>query len=1036
MTEITFIHPCFHHLFTNSKPVKKRNRNQQKRQVTDEKLLIQTLKNSQWKDLLTDIHGIDMDKDEMHKLSQHIFTKALDLLAYNNQIRLLQELVKFGNKTLFRKVALPASVHLLSRQTPLLTEIDFIELASFRRLEVCFDASLHNIDSLSNTERAGQILFSAIAKGAVFVDWKQKALMKSEPRQWIVESFASWLELKTLKNSSRNKPNDDLSEIDYRRARWFPDPLTELLVLRWFEDFPDMPLLHGSQRAQTALFSFLQKTGISKCDMPASLAIFTTWASHSIALEIPPYMHCIAFDKPLVSHISPESWLRLYIDQPVRKWDSSIVTEDSSIAGKELIRNESGILPLESQKEFIAKIKKLLNSKNGKTWIIKAIDNYLSVECRDADNPAYITWLIAMFVLKLLNSGGLAKKNLTVSSVKRYLGAIHKPLLSAFADIDAAQISGKQWLVLLQDAIDQHSKDQMSRNRIAEFACFIQQLDNNPHFDPNELDGAAIGKRVSANLVSSSEFDRALALIPYGGHAEHMQRLTGALGYYLGLRSGETMHLLLKDIAGEANPELYIRTSRYYGTKNRTSRRMPLKALLPPPLFHEFMRFYHKRMDEEGGSEGNKLLFSYTGNATQPLTYDELITPFMDALKRVTGDQTLVYHTLRHSFANNTLIRLLLPEFPRLRCQSVAMFDHPYFNWKSCNRFRQILLSGTDKDVRTSVRGTLYQLAMLMGHASPETTIKCYLHMFDWIIGRCLSDEFIQYDDVVIKHILKENGKYWYQLKKRLARRAGDALIPTDALLAHRRKKYKDSFANPMMELIEMPVRRGVNVSRYRNIKATDLIQLLPMLFHKEFTIEEISERMNISPDDIIQQKCNAEALATNKTRMNHIRVPLVPSLLNGVYQHKDRALVLKKASELRTNDKHLAFGLRKFTGGSPSNGMEVKHGTIKDTFLYIEFLIKLGVPKSRIILWHYPDPRSDKSKQDRIRKRWSKETGVPLKHILTKPISRSKYSVDSRDWIGWVSVFVCESKSKSLNKSTGIQQALHLLAVFNYGTY
>jgi len=107
-----------------------------------------------------------------------------------------------------------------------------------------------------------------------------------------------------------------------------------------------------------------------------------------------------------------------------------------------------------------------------------------------------------------------------------------------------------------------------------------------------------------------------------------------------------------------------------------------------------------------------------------------------------------------------------------------------------------------------------------------------------------------------------------------------------------------------------------------------------------------------------------------------------------------------------------------------------VKLGTTSEVNAYIKLLKKLGVPKSRVVLWYYPDPRSlDASKK--MVNDWSQATGIPEKRILVKPSARSKLSQNPRKRIGWISVFVCECKN-SLQKSPGIQQALHLLAVFS----
>jgi hypothetical protein len=205
------------------------------------------------------------------------------------------------------------------------------------------------------------------------------------------------------------------------------------------------------------------------------------------------------------------------------------------------------------------------------------------------------------------------------------------------------------------------------------------------------------------------------------------------------------------------------------------------------------------------------------------------------------------------------------------------------------------------------------------------------------------------------------------------------------------------------------------------------------MIFQKGHTIEEISERLNVSPERIIQAKEDAEELDLIRTKSGKSRMPLVLTPLSGTQQHKDRNRILNKSTQMRNNDKDIRFGLQKFVHGSPSTGMEVKLGTANEVKMYINFLRKLGMPKTRIILWYYPDSNATESEQKEMYQWWAKTTGIPNERILQKPSKRAQLSQNKRQRIGWISVFVQKDRM-SKEKSTGVQQALHLLAVFTHG--
>jgi len=1026
MTCYISLHTSFHHLLEKNEKKKQRNRQSQKVQIQHEQEVIKFLVDSKWNMLIVGIDCIQMDKTEVKELVKQMYAESSSLLSYFNKHQLLMKIIKFGNKSLNRTVALPDPIYLLPHNTPLLNEYDFIELAAFRMLETKFEESIVRLDKLSADERVGQILFSSIAYGALFNSWKQNALMESTRAQWIVEKFAIWVELKSLKPSLKNKSLDDFCDDDYKIARWFPDCRTELLILRWFKDFPNRDDFKGTLRSlQSFLFAFLRKSGVLKEDMPDSLALFSCWASHSLALEIPPYMHSISYDKPLVTHVSSESWFRMYSGKEVLKCKPKSVSKHYTADMKYSIHQNLGLVPISEQRDYINRIHHKISA--AKMTRIQCV-NYIREQL---DNPAsFIAWLIAAFSLNLIMHGGLEKKKLELSTVYRYLGAIKTPLLNTFANVDTSTISENEWLFHLQQAIDDHSYDQTSKNRIIEFAQFIIQLDEIPDIDIHELEGVTIHKRVNANLVSQKEFEKALAKIVYGGRVERMCRIAAVFGFYLGLRRGETLHLLLKDIAGQASPELLVRSNTHRNTKNRTSRRLPLSALIPAPLFYEFMLYYHERVEEENGKLGNKLLFCNTNNSTTPLTDKELLQPIVNVLKSVTGDQTLVYHSLRHSFANNTFLRLLIPEFPQIICSGIKMFEYEGFSMRSCMKFRHRLLPGVEKDVRLSVRDTLYQLVMFMGHASPETTIKSYLHMFDWIIHRSLPTGVESFSDEHIRSLLDESSKYWFELKKEFTENIKGGSLNPEKVVAYARKKFTSEFSNPAKKKT-LKKRHSSNKPTVRVLQPEDLIQLLPMFFQKILTIEEISERLNVSPENIIQIKENAEALHQIKTRTGQSRLQLVLPPLKGKQQHKDFKRILEKYKTLRKNDRTLSWFLKKFIHGSPTTGMEVKFGTESEVNLYIALLRKLGIPKTRIILWFYPDSRSSDIELQRIIHAWAVTTGILTERILKKPSPRSKISQDPRRRRGWVSVFVCENKD-NFQKSSGVQQAFHLLAVFN----
>src|SRR5450631_3015657 len=106
---------------------------------------------------------------------------------------------------------------------------------------------------------------------------------------------------------------------------------------------------------------------------------------------------------------------------------------------------------------------------------------------------------------------------------------------------------------------------------------------------------------------------------------------------------------------GRDKPELVLRPTRKRRLKSAGStRRIPLHVLLLPDEM-DLLRAWVSQFEL---SEKEALLFGMTGMPMSPLPEPWLTVPIREALWQVTGDHTLSFHALRHSFATWLLVRL------------------------------------------------------------------------------------------------------------------------------------------------------------------------------------------------------------------------------------------------------------------------------------------------------------------------------------------------------------------------------------------
>jgi len=239
------------------------------------------------------------------------------------------------------------------------------------------------------------------------------------------------------------------------------------------------------------------------------------------------------------------------------------------------------------------------------------------------------------------------------------------------------------------------------------------------------LDGQA--SRVRACLVTVSDVERAFALL--GDDVEAV--LAGALGFYTGLRIGEVRNIRLADFVDRTALKLRVRahpTSRLgpgNTLKSAAARRLlGMGDLLPQPHFGLLdEHIYLRRLETPAGSHG--LLF--TVDLDDPVSFSAP-TRFIWALRSVTSDPTLSFHSLRHSFASWSFLRLHLHLLPRVRDCGLVGIDHAHFSEQAVNDWVAAVF-----EPHGGPMTHLSTLARLMGHEFVATTLEHYVHIRSWV---------------------------------------------------------------------------------------------------------------------------------------------------------------------------------------------------------------------------------------------------------------------------------------------------------------
>jgi site-specific recombinase XerD len=331
------------------------------------------------------------------------------------------------------------------------------------------------------------------------------------------------------------------------------------------------------------------------------------------------------------------------------------------------------------------------------------------------------------------------------SSIRRYVFLIATRVMPRFEHCDPLEVDEEAWEEVVEQVFDEdvffHRERDSDNSQpkgngysialikaLRHFFWFLSQRREKALHLKGMLPGTGLLK-VDANIITVDEYKAALDWLsgPSGFsdlHLRNASRVALIFGYRCGLRRAEAAYLRVCDF--DRADHLHVRPGSLRKLKTSNARRdLPLRVLLPTEELEEVLKFVSAR-EPAGSNREDALLFSVESNPQAPINFERVIGQVHCALRTATGDESLHYHHLRHSFANMILLKL----WPDLHLvarhvfhrhpETVAWFDDP----ESFRRqlFGTSAISGSD----------LQAIALLMGHGSSATTLEHYIHILDW----------------------------------------------------------------------------------------------------------------------------------------------------------------------------------------------------------------------------------------------------------------------------------------------------------------
>ena len=694
-------------------------------------------------------HNASLTREELDNLLT-TFSQENSARTISFVIRFLAKGLSEGRKTLGWKVAIPPVTITIKREQSRFTPAGFVELSRLRQIEAAFIKSLRNASALSYEQHLGRLLLSAMLFGGLIQrQWLEPWLRAISKPKVMIHDTILWVDMERVWQHPR-KASDVYYEGSRKRnaeapifmnRRWIGDPVTRSLILQWLQ----LPgLIDRKNRhlpnAYDLVTMFLKKVGLAKELHPVNLKHLIVMAEIRLGLIVPSYLASYAAGDIVSVSVPAETWTRLLSGKAVPRQATGGPGNDEDHALRTQKPWESPfhsmMLVPDEQRNLLSRLRKLFSKTRG---VKKSIPSLLSeIDLFVKANAAQLCPLI-LFLAKwseyLLSDRGRNKP----STVERYLGSVAAKLLAVFENEDLQEMETAEFIEFydrLVETVTSYNESGYALQTLGRFHRFLVQHHGvaNIHSGYFSKRSGPPETRVNANLVSQTEFDRLKTVLGFEDNNRSRTAtaclLVAIFGFRCGLRRNEVLFLRVRDIMGRHKPELVLRPTSKRGLKTSgSSRRIPLHLLLPPDemaLLHEWLS-QHELLGKEA------LLFEMLGRPMEPMPESNLMRPIREALHRATGDQTLSFHTLRHSFASWLMVRLA-GNAAKLR-SAAPFLDHPEFEEPRVMALRKSLLGNEYLG-----RPAAFAVSSLCGHADLSTTFANYLHLSDWLLSRALSD--------------------------------------------------------------------------------------------------------------------------------------------------------------------------------------------------------------------------------------------------------------------------------------------------------
>lgn len=549
--------------------------------------------------------------------------------------------------------------------------------------------------------RMGEMLASAIRHGALLDEARWAGWIEGVQHHMMIDGSLLSIELPPIG--------------DAVQGRWFADPVTALLIVRWHRDGLTLPSGTPPEVCLARVSARECREGLASIDSGVERAI-EAWR-----FRLPGLLHAHAEGKVSVTSVPKATWTRIiYGVELPREAPVRVTGNDAAVAPSALKKLLAPDLAALSEAERRTCYEAGKDAAKRTKKIAAAL-----IEANPVPSSPVAAALHDWAIYALRHQeGGRASIGYATKTMRRYLKAI-APVLDDWrtCPFQAPAEILEEHVLHVMSSVPQHHRAP-AVNALRAFGHYANTRRQAPL--ELELDGLVKPSPVAADLVLPEVYRLARQTLLRRNEEDGADCLT--LMFRAGLRPNEVAGLRTGDLAVAGDRvELIVEDNDERALKTRTSRRiLPLDIFLEDDEVARLVSRAGLRI-EACGAVGEAWLFG-SAMAVSPPFSAALSLPVMEALRQAAGSAHLKLNHLRHSFASYLLATLLLPQDA-----TDAAVPARLASVVSPQRFTRIVdrLLGHQR----LGAGALHSVSQLMGHTGPATTLEHYCHLLDLSLG-------------------------------------------------------------------------------------------------------------------------------------------------------------------------------------------------------------------------------------------------------------------------------------------------------------